>query len=163
MHNDLNVKNWITKKPKCYVNYRKIVSEMDPCCVYEKVEFPKIAWWRHQIEIFSALLAISAGNSPVPDEFPAQRPVTRSFGVFFDLHPNKRLSKQWWGWWFETTPCPLRRHRNGRSLLSCGIADDINIPLVLLAKSWLKSHITLHWRSASEKWLLITEIYQKFI
>ena len=33
------------------------------------------------------------GNSPVTDEFPAQRPVTRSFDVFFDLHLNKRLSK----------------------------------------------------------------------
>ena len=71
------------------------------------------AWWRHQMDTFSALLAICAGNSPVPGEFPAQRPVTRSFDVFFDLHPNKRLSKQWWGWWFETPPCPLRRHRNG--------------------------------------------------
>ena len=59
-------------------------------------------WWRHQMETFSALLAICAGNSPVPGEFPAQRPVTRSFDVFFDLQPNKRLSKQWWGWWFET-------------------------------------------------------------
>ena len=38
------------------------------------------------MEIFSALLAICAGNSPVPGEFPAQRPVTRSFDVFFDLH-----------------------------------------------------------------------------
>ena len=28
-----------------------------------------------------------------PGEFPSQRPVTRSFDVFFDLHPNKRLSK----------------------------------------------------------------------
>ena len=46
---------------------------------------------------FSALLAICAGNSPVPGEFPAQRLVTRSFDVFFDLHPNKRLSRQWWG------------------------------------------------------------------
>ena len=51
-------------------------------------------WWRHQMEIFSALLAICAGNSPVSGEFPAQRPVTRSFDVFFDLCPNKRLSKQ---------------------------------------------------------------------
>ena len=51
-------------------------------------------------------------NSPVPGEVPAQRPVTRSFDVFFDLHPNKRLCKQWWGWCFETPPCPLRRHRN---------------------------------------------------
>ena len=71
------------------------------------------AWWRHQMETFSALLAICAGNSPVPGEFRAQRPVTRSFDVFFALHPNKRLSKQWWGWWFETPPFPLRRHRNG--------------------------------------------------
>ena len=54
-------------------------------------------WWRHQMETFSALMAICAGNSPVPGEFPAQRPVTRSFDVFFDLRPNKRLSKQWWG------------------------------------------------------------------
>ena len=64
------------------------------------------------METFSALLAICAGNSPVPGEFPAQRPVTRSFDVFFDLRLNKRLSKQSWGWWFETLPCPLWRHRN---------------------------------------------------
>ena len=46
-------------------------------------------------------------------EFPAQRPVTRSFDVFFDLYLNKRLSKQSWGWWFETLSCPLWRHCNG--------------------------------------------------
>ena len=44
---------------------------------------------------------------------PAQRPVTLSFDVFFDLRLNKRLSKQSWGWWFETLSCPLWRHRNG--------------------------------------------------
>ena len=64
------------------------------------------------METFSALLAICAGNSPVPGEFPAQRPVTRSFDVFFDLRLNKRLSKQWWGWWFETLSHPLWRHCN---------------------------------------------------
>ena len=31
----------------------------------------------------SALLDICAGNSPVPGEFPAQRPVTRSFDAYF--------------------------------------------------------------------------------
>ena len=46
------------------------------------------------MEAFSALLAICAGNSPVPGEFPSQRPVTRIFDVFFDLRLNKRLSKQ---------------------------------------------------------------------
>ena len=64
------------------------------------------------METFSALLAICAGNSPVPGEFPTQRPVTRSFDVYFDLRPNKRLSKQSWGWWFETLLCSLWRHRN---------------------------------------------------
>ena len=55
------------------------------------------SWWRHQMETFSALLAICVGNSPVTGEFPAQRPVTRSFDAFFDLRLNKRLSKQLWG------------------------------------------------------------------
>ena len=64
------------------------------------------------METFSALLAICAENSPVPSEFPAQRPVTRSFDVFFDLRLNKRLSKQSWGWWSETPSSSLWRHRN---------------------------------------------------
>ena len=51
------------------------------------------SWWRLQMETFSALLALCAGNSPVTCEFAAQRPVTRSFGVFFDLRLNKRLSE----------------------------------------------------------------------
>ena len=42
------------------------------------------------METFSALLALCTGNSPVTGEFPAQRPVTRSFDVYFDLHLNKR-------------------------------------------------------------------------
>ena len=72
-------------------------------------------WWRHQMDTFSASLAICAGNSPVSGEFPAQRPVTRSFDVFFDLRLNKRLSKQWWDCWFETLSRPLWRHCNACS------------------------------------------------
>ena len=53
-----------------------------------------ITWWGHQMETFSALLALCEGNSPVTGEFPSKRPVTRSFGVFIDLRLNKRLSKQ---------------------------------------------------------------------
>ena len=69
-------------------------------------------WWRNQMETISALLAISAGNSLVTNEFPTQRPVTRSFDIFFDLGLNNRLSKQWWGWWFETPSCSLWCHCN---------------------------------------------------
>ena len=64
--------------------------------------------WRHQMETFSALLAFC----PVTVEFPSQRPVMRSFDVFFDLCLNKRLSKQPWGWWFETRWRSLWRHCN---------------------------------------------------
>ena len=67
----------------------------------------RITWWRHQMEAFSALLAICVGNSPVTGGFPTQRPVTRSFDVFFYLRQVKRLSKRWWGWWFETPSYPL--------------------------------------------------------
>ena len=70
------------------------------------------SWWHHQMETFSTLLAICAGNSLVTGEFPAQRPVMRGFDVFFDLRLNKWLSKQWWGWWFEMPSCPLWRHCN---------------------------------------------------
>ena len=76
-------------------------------------------WWRHQMETFSALLAICAGNSPIPGECPAQRPVTRSFDVCFDLRLNKRFSKQSWGWWFETLFRPLWRHSNVFVKLLC--------------------------------------------
>ena len=69
-------------------------------------------WWRHLMETFSALLALCAGNSPITGESPSQRPVTRSFDIFFRLCLNKR-SKQLWGWWFETPSCSLLRHCNG--------------------------------------------------
>ena len=65
------------------------------------------------METFSVLLAICAGNSPATGEFPAQRPVTRSFDVFFYLRLNERLNKQSWGWWFATPSHPLYPHSNG--------------------------------------------------
>ena len=54
------------------------------------------------METFSALLS-------------AQRPMTRSFDVYFDLRLNKGLGKQSWGWWFETLPRSLWRHSNDMS------------------------------------------------
>ena len=70
----------------------------------------KCPWWRHQVETFSALLALCVGNSPVTGGLPSQRPVTRSFL----LRLNKRLSKQLWGWWFETPSHPLWSHCNAQ-------------------------------------------------
>ena len=77
-------------------------------------------WWRHQMETFSALLGLCAGNSLVTGEFPSQKPVTRSFDVFFDLGLNKRLSKQSRRWYFETPSCSLWRH--------CIVSTDYHYP-----------------------------------
>ena len=64
-----------------------------------------LAWWRHQMETYSALLALCAGNSPVTGEFPAERTVTRTFDVFFELRLTKRLSKN------SRESGDLKRHR----------------------------------------------------
>ena len=62
------------------------------------------SWWRHQMEIFSASLAICAGNSPVNGEFPAQRPVTR--GLMFSF------ICAWINVWVNNREAgDLRRHR----------------------------------------------------
>ena len=55
-----------------------------------------------------------------PGEFPTQRPVTRSFDVYFDLRLNKRLSKQPWGWSFETLSWSLWRQCNETILAVVG-------------------------------------------
>ena len=68
------------------------------------------------------------GEFTGPGEFPTQRPVTRSFHVFFDLRLNKRLSKQPWGWWFETPSRSLWRHCDD-------MRNDIQI-----ADTWISAH-----------------------
>ena len=59
--------------------------------ILDQIYINSYTWWRHQMETFYALLAFCAGNSPVTGEFPSQRPVTRSFDVFFHL----RLKNDW--------------------------------------------------------------------
>ena len=84
----------ILSQPQC-VKMLDLLYKQDPYLVINiHAQGPYCTWWRHQMETFSTLLAICAGNSPVTSEFPAQRPVTLSFDVFFDLHLNKWLNKQ---------------------------------------------------------------------
>ena len=119
--------------------------------------------WRHQMGTFSALVVLCAGNSPVAGEFTSQRPVTRSFDVFFDLRPNKRFSKQSWGWRFETPSRSSWRHCNGLTMCKIGGRPLVRRPLLLKKPSskyngrwavWgvrtsaiLNDFITLNWAS----------------
>ena len=65
--------------------------------------------WNH----FPCYWPFVRGNHWSSVNSPAQRQVTRSFDVLFEMRLNKRLSKQWWGWWFETPSRPLWHHCNG--------------------------------------------------
>ena len=107
-----------------YARTRSWHNQARTCCtaLQGKVSRSVGSWWRHQMETFSALRAICAGYSLVSGEFPAQRPVTRSFYVFFDLRLNKRLKKQSRGWWFETLSHPLWRQCNAIGIF-CFIAE----------------------------------------
>ena len=97
--------------------YRHNLSEVkawisNPHILHDELE----SWWRHQMEAFCALLALCVGNSPVTSEIPSQRPVTWSFGVFFDLRLNIRLSKHSRRRWFDTPSRSSWRHCNGEIL-----------------------------------------------
>ena len=59
------------------------------------------------------ILTLCEGNSPITGGFPSQRPVTRSFDIYFDLRLNKRLRKQSRRRWFETPSRSLWRHYIG--------------------------------------------------
>ena len=55
--------------------------------------------WKH----FTHYWRFCEGNPPVTGGLPSQRPMTRSFDVFFDLRLKKRLNKQSRRWGFETS------------------------------------------------------------
>ena len=79
------------------------------------------------------------GEFTGPGEFPTQRPVTRSFDVFFDLRLNKRLSKQPWGWWFETISWSLWRLCDARSQShrQCPIQQAVWVYVPIFKESFL--------------------------
>ena len=82
---------------------------------------------------FFVLLGLCAGNSPDTGEFTAQKLVTRSFDVSFDLRLNKRLRKQSWGWWFETPSHSLWRYCNGY------LMNDVS-----WCRAWCQPHCDPH-------------------
>ena len=116
------------------------------------------------METFSALLATCAGNSPVAGEFPAQRPGTRSFDVFFDLLLNNQLSKQSWGWWFETLSRSLSRHCNVVMISQHWI--DGNKPLAepMLTKIYIWRHQEpLSWVTPDPSIIWLTKSLKPFL
>ena len=73
-------------------------------------------WWHHQMETFSTLLAFCAGISPVNSPHKGQWRGALMFSL-------KRLSKQWWGWWFEMPSHSLWCHCNDTLKFQCNALD----------------------------------------
>ena len=90
----LSSQRWVNLIPTYIAVYDTITVLADHTANDNRVKQSPSPWWRHQMETLSAFLALCAGNSPATGEFPSQRPATRSFDVSFDLHLNKRMSKQ---------------------------------------------------------------------
>ena len=99
----------------------------------------------------------------------------------FDMRPNIRLSKQSWGWWFETPPQSLWRHRNvqvftcRRSAPNHYINRNCRIIDCNLGKNWIKTHLfsapkihlkyrlqnTGHFVQASSCYVLLHQSWKK--
>ena len=96
---------------------------------------------------FFALLALCEGNPPVTGGFPSQKPVTRSFDVFFDLRPNKRLGQQSRGRWFDTSSRSLWRHCNEefqQSILRLGLCTVRRVKHLFT----YVSSVMLYWQTS---------------
>ena len=98
-----------------------------------------ISWWRHQMETFSALLAICAENSPVPGEFPAQRPVTRNLFSLICVWIND--------WVNNGEAGNLRRYRIHYDVTAMWISGPMQSPW----KQWDFKAIGVTWLSYYEK------------
>ena len=104
------------------------------------------------------MMTSSNGNIfRVTGEFSLQRPVTRSFDVFCDLRPNKRLSKQSWGWWFETPSRSLWRHCNVACWILCAVMVIPSLNAAPLMQIYTHKRL-LHWRWSDVLALLMLSI-----
>ena len=95
------------------------------------------------------------GEFTGPGEFPAQRPVTRSCDVFFDLRLNKRLNKQPWGWWFETQSWSLWRQCNWKHMpqtqkvILCAQFDTIRVIVAIYIRRGWQCSVFFHNKMAN--------------
>ena len=117
---------WVIKSIYAYINDETVVVNTDnlvssvvifsivgTICIFLLLLRRRVRIRHHDDVINESIFHVTGplwGNSPVTGGCPSQRPVTRSFDVYFDLRLNKRLSKQSRRRWFETPSCSLWRH-----------------------------------------------------
>ena len=110
------------------------------------------------METFSALLALS----PVTGVFPSQRPVTQSFGVFFDLRLNKWLNKQSRRRWFMMPSLSLWRHCNGRRMTTAFALMCLHSTTANYSRK-ISLHLPVYYISIVFMFVLLTECTVTFV
>ena len=104
------ISSFMTRHTMVKMSYTVVIHATCKLYMMTRIKHDDVTKWKY----FPRYWPFVAGNSPITGEFPAQRPMTRNFDVSFDLCLNKRLSKQWWGWWSETQSCPLWHCKDDR-------------------------------------------------
>ena len=112
-------KSWIRTQRSHLTVSLSLELPLHKLCLHEDV-----IKWKH----FLRYWPFARGIHQSPDEFPS-RQWRGALMAYMICALNKRLSKQSWGWWFETPSCSLWRHCNVRKVLEC------RVHLVL----WLKN------------------------
>ena len=108
--------------------------------------YVEIPWWRHQMETFSELLAICAGNSPVTGEFPAQRPWRGA--LMFSL-----ISARINGWVNTREAGDLRHHR---ALYDVSVINSESTTIIYPS---IQIELLMTYRLHSPKWKYKCYIY----
>ena len=122
-------------------------------------------WTEPVLRCSCSMMTSSNGNifrvtGPLCGEFTCPRGIPRTkasdaeLQFFFDLRPNKLLSKQSWGWWIETPSHPLWRHLNGAIFWLPASYEEI----YLFHSQRRRFTCENHWRMASllTTWLFFT-------
>ena len=84
-------------------------------------------WWRHQRKHFPRYWPFVRGIHRSPVNSPHKGQWRGALMFFFYLCPKKRLSKQSWGWWFETPSGPLWRHSDAIHCLKYHSKFDFSV------------------------------------
>ena len=101
---------WLITSRECHSSIQYIPQNMTPLFVLH-----------YLIVVGISVLMVTSSNGNifrvtghlwVPRWIPQTKASDAELWCFLWSAPDKRLSKQWWGWWFETPSCPLWRQCN---------------------------------------------------
>ena len=118
----------------CYVLWCCTLATGQPMTLIKMMNWIELIPLHYQSKAFN--ISLKTMN---PRWIPRTKASDAELWCFFDLRLNKRLSKQSWGWCFETLSRPLWRHCNVwyvRHLIICSVEWDRSPWTCIFPNSW---------------------------